>query len=305
MAHVIRVVVSCTERKRVAPQPFLRAAELTRVSFDSRIAMWLERISAAQRTHRALDLYQGEHWATARKLVEDSPAEVWVASAGYGLLNANARLASYGATFASGQPDSIMLAGSGIALDREREAWWKSLQIHASAGRCDASLMSLATDGPVIVAASRPYLAAMEQDLLDAAAQPGSFVSIATIGPVPATLQDLRTAGSGIFTTVLGGSMLGVSTRLASKIVECIDEADLTRDAVNELTEKLMAKASPLVNYGRLPLTDEEVSSFVAKALKADSPPSCSALLRSMRDSGVACEQSRFRRLYWATRGAQ
>ena len=97
--------------------------------------------------------------------------------------------------------------------------------------------------------------------------------------------------------------MQAVSIRLASKIVECIDETELTRDAVNELTSKLMATASPLVNYGRSPLTDEEVSSFVAKALKADGPISCSALLRTMRDSGMACEQSRFRRLYWATRG--
>ena len=130
MARVIRVVVSCTERKSVPPLPFMRAAKLTRRSFESRIAMWLERVSAAPPTHSAVDLYQGEHWAVARALIERSAAEVWVASAGYGLVSARAQLASYGATFASGQTDSVMLSNAGPALNEERSKWWQALQTH-------------------------------------------------------------------------------------------------------------------------------------------------------------------------------
>jgi hypothetical protein len=65
---------------------------------------------------------------------------------------------------------------------------------------------------------------------------------------------------------------------------------------------KLMSESTPLVVHGRSTLTDEQVSSFVAKALAVDDPPTCSALLRELRDAGMACEQSRFRHLYWAVR---
>ena len=97
--------------------------------------------------------------------------------------------------------------------------------------------------------------------------------------------------------------MQAVSIRLAAKIVESIGETEMTHGAVADLTTRLMADAAPLERYSRSPLTDDEVSAFVASALRTDSPPSCSALLRIMRDAGMACEQSRFRRVYQATRG--
>lgn len=298
---MIHVVVSCTERKSVPPLASLRASELTRESFDKRVASWIDRISAAVPTHAATDLYQGEHWAVARELIACNRVEVWVGSAGFGLVNARTRIASYAATFASGQADSITLSPSTAGRNAERSTWWHALQHRTSHGRA-TSLASLADDGPLIIAASRPYLAAMEQDLLDADSQAGSRLIVSTTGPVPSGLEHLRTPGTGKLRTILGGSMQAISIRLAAKIVQTIDEVDLTHEAAANLTARLMAEAAPLERHSRSPLSDDQVSAYIASALRTDTPPSCTALLRMMRDAGMACEQSRFRRLYQETR---
>lgn len=297
---MIHVVVSCTERKSVPPLGPLRASKLTRRSFNQRVQSWVELISATAPTIEATDLYQGEHWAVARDLVDTACAEVWVASAGYGLVNARTLIAPYAATFAPRQVDSIMLSTGSATMDEERSTWWRALQ--RGANRAHVSIEALAADGPLLIAASRPYLAAMEQDLLDADSVRGRRIVLTTAGPVPTRVQHLRTPATGKLRTILGGSLQAVSVRLASRIVQSIDEVDLTHSSVVDLTVGLMAQASPLESFSRSSLSDDEVSAYISNALRTDSPPSCSALLRAMRDGGTACEQSRFRRLYLAAK---
>lgn len=299
---MIHVVVSCTERKSAPAAPSLRVSELTRDGFDLRIASWLERIGSETPTLRAADLYQGEHWAVTRDLIADSRVKVWVASAGYGLVHVQTLLAPYAATFSSRQADSITLATSPTAVDSQRRAWWRTLREHSWQGN-GQSMAALSVDGPILVAASRSYLAAMRDELVEAEAQSPGRVVLTTTGAVPGELRHLRTAATGALRGVLGGSMQAVSVRLAAKIVDNIAESELTYETALNLTARLMAGASPLVRHARSPLTDAEVSAYIANALNTAKPPTCTALLRTMRDAGFACEQERFRRLYLATTG--
>jgi hypothetical protein len=156
----------------------------------------------------------------------------------------------------------------------------------------------LSSEGPVIVAASRPYLIAMERELHAAALVSPGRVVLSTVGDVPSTLRPLNTPGDGSLRTVLGGSMQAVTVRLAARIAESIDESSLTMDAASELTRALMAQARPLDRFSRRALSDREVTQFIRQALETAGPRSCSALLRELRDAGMACEQSRFRTLY-------
>ena len=302
MTTLIHVVVSCTERKSAPALPSLRASELTRDGFDLRIASWLERIGTATPTLRAADLYQGEHWAVTLDLIADSRVKVWVASAGYGLVDVQTLVAPYAATFSSRQADSVTLATSPTAVDSERREWWRTLRERSSRGS-GRSMAALGADGPILVAASRSYLAAMSDELVEAEAQSFGRLVLTTTGAVPGELRHLRTAATGALRGVLGGSMQAVSVRLAAKIVQDIAESELTYETASNLTERLMAGASPLERHSRSPLTDGQVSAYIANALNTANPPSCTALLRIMRDAGLACEQARFRHLYLATRG--
>ena len=50
--------------------------------------------------------------------------------------------------------------------------------------------------------------------------------------------------------------------------------------------------------YDRKPLTDEEVKRFIRGKLRANPKARHSPLLRSLRESGQACEQKRFKNLF-------
>jgi hypothetical protein len=297
----IHVLVSCTGRKRLQPLPSLRASRLTRVNAEARAASWLDRIAAARPVLPAADLYQGEHWGIARRMIADDRVKVWIASAGYGLVDPHTLLAPYAATFSAGQADSITLAVSFAEADTERRQWWRSLRAHSP--QCDTrSLVDLVSEGPVLVATSRSYLAAMSDELLEADAQTPGRLVLTTIGAVPVQLRHLRTPATGALRTVLGGSMQAISIRTAERIIRDVDGNCLTHATATDLLERLMAKAQPPEHPARSRLTDGEISAFIEAAL-GDDAWSRTALLRGLRDAGMACEQARFRRLYDITKG--
>jgi hypothetical protein len=275
---------------------------LPATNLSDRLATWVDRLDNVQRTITARDLYQGEHWAVARDIADRSGVEVWVASAGYGLVAIDTMIESYQATFAGHQTESVILPSTSRSMDDDRSKWWRGLQDRGSSA--GVTISELSSEGPVIVSASRPYLIAMERELHAAALASPGRVMLSTVGDVPSTLRSLNTPGDGSLRTVLGGSMQAVTVHLAAKIVESIDESSLTMDAASELTLALMAQARPLDRFNRRALSDREVTQFIRKAIQTGGPRSGSSLLRELRDAGMACEQSRFRRLYNDARAA-
>ena len=56
---------------------------------------------------------------------------------------------------------------------------------------------------------------------------------------------------------------------------------------------------------GRQKMTDDDVRDFIRQALMRDPRAAQTKLLRSLRDTGRACEQARFKRLFIEVRGRQ
>ena len=145
------IVAACSQRKRLPPPAALRLRELAGLPFDQRAAAWTERLRSAETaTCRAADLYAGAHWSRTLDAVETARrhidrVELWVASAGYGLVSAEAWLKPYSASFASGARDSVW---QGID-DGERPTclrdWWASVSERRLAdlvtGDADAALV--------------------------------------------------------------------------------------------------------------------------------------------------------------------
>jgi hypothetical protein len=297
---VVHVVMSCSDRKSVGPVPELRVSSLPNGTLDFRLSTWIDRLSHARPQTLARLLYQGEHWTVGRALLERRGVSVWIASAGYGLISAEAPIASYQATFAGGQPESVIGPLSGSVGDAGRASWWQGLQSRPE--RDGPILVELAVDGPIVIAASRSYLVAMEQEIVEAASRSPGRVIVATTGHVPSKLRGLRTPGDGRLRAVLGGSMQALNARLAARIAELGDDDSINNQSANDLTRELMTSAPPMDRYARESLSDHEVAAFIQDALVSLGPTSCSVLLRRLRDQGMACEQSRFRTIYHEAR---
>ncbi|ANP53588.1 hypothetical protein AVL59_32205 [Streptomyces griseochromogenes] len=291
----LTLVVTCTDRKAAVPETELQARQLPAGPVTERAALWSERINSAAHTHSLAELYRGDHWTQARRLREAAAqagfkADVWVASAGLGLQPVSASAPSYAATFSTRHADSVATTAEDGAL------WWSQLQERT--GR--ATLQELGKASPVLLVLSEIYAKAMEAELralADVASEAllfGGGEQIAGIQRVPADAGLRRT---------LGGTLTSLNVRMAATWFQHCQDGQLTSTATSDSWNKWAASESRPEQHNRRPMTDEQVISFIRKETLSHPGISRTRLLRLLRDSGQACEQSRFANLYVKTMG--
>ena len=273
---------------------------------------WLRAIGAPSRSPRcaARDLYCGSHWVgvlalaeTAESLAGVSSCDLWVCSAGYGLVHATEQIASYAATFARGQDDSVR---------GDHAAWWESLaKWKRSNQRRPRSVATLARRDPeavIIVIASSGYVSAMRDDLVDARALLSDssrlLISSATsrAQSKSANMKDLERNILPVRSQIRLMSADAPSSRGLVNVhaVRHLLQSNCWQDCATATTElehvqrELGADKMP----ERKPMSDEQVLTFIRGELKKDGRATKTRLLRALRDSNKACEQSRFGALF-------
>lgn len=151
----IHLIVTCTRRKTVAAGDAIFPDER---DVERAYGIWLERLTQARRgapPMTAGDLYTGQHWSRAVAAAARNDAEMWVISAGLGLLHVSDPVVPYEATFSS--------------MPFSHSRLWESLTTQPPAERRSDSLRTLMQARPddrFVVAASPVYLRAVESDLL-------------------------------------------------------------------------------------------------------------------------------------------
>ncbi|MEV0769600.1 hypothetical protein [Nocardia salmonicida] len=299
----IHVVVTCANRKRqIVPEHF-RLQNLNLEAPEKRCAAWLKRLSAGSPTIAATDMYAGEHWRVAKDLPDaaGSSANLWVSSAGYGLIPAVAPIHAYAATFASGQPDSV--ATNSDAARR----WWFELSKWggpcAGEPRSFAALAERDPNSVIIAVMSDAYLRACSHDLKEAAARLADAENISVFGPQGncSEIDDLIVPVTAALRPAVGGSLQALNVRAADNILRTARESGtpLRRSLLIKLISDATAAAP--ADAGRRPagmrLADEDVRAFI-RAHISDGPTSATKLLRVLRNSGLSCEQARFKALF-------
>ncbi|MEU1427346.1 hypothetical protein ABZ412_09755 [Nocardia sp. NPDC005746] len=299
----IHVVVTCANRKRWIVPEHLRLQNLNVEAPEKRCAAWLERLSTGSPTITATSMYAGEHWQVARNLPETlgSSATLWVNSAGYGLIPAVAPIHPYAATFANGQPDSVATTS-----DAARR-WWFDLSKWegpcAGEPRSFAALAERNPDSVIIAVMSDAYLRACSRDLKEAAARLVDAENISVFGPPRSCsdIDDLIVPVTAALRPSVGGSLQALNVRAADHVLRVARESGtpLRRSLLIKLISNATAAAP--ADPGRRPvgmkLADEDVRAFIREHI-SDGPTSATKLLRSLRDSGLSCEQARFKALF-------
>lgn len=304
----IRVVVTCSDRKRIRIPTDLQLRSVPQATQDVRCEAWVERLQWMGISDVvAADLYCGDHWFVARSLPGMfAGLELWVASAGYGLIPASARIKPYAATFAPGHADSVVVreADSGAR-------WWHSLGGWAGpvagAPRSLAQLAAMDPKAPMLVVASAVYTGALASDILEArtALADREAVAVVSIGVPPSSgLYDLVIPADARLQAELGGARQSLNVRLARRLLDATNGL-VCQGALRTAARELMEAAPPPPRYHRTPRTDYEVRRDIAAALRRAPGASYSKLLRRYRDQGFACEQQRFRALFNAVVGGR
>src|SRR6516162_2406280 len=165
----VHAIVTCSNRKSRPIPAHLRLGQIPGPSPRRRARAWTTRLSQTDCTSQvtAVELYAGEHWSVARRFPTlNQPGEdirLWVCSAGYGLLPAEAMIMPYYATLTPRRPDSVPGTAS---------AWWSLLSgWHGPAPGYPRSICALVAADPAAVfmfVLSKSYLHACEADIASA-----------------------------------------------------------------------------------------------------------------------------------------
>jgi len=302
----LHVVVTCSNRKRTRTPQRLRLSDLREQRPAQRFAAWTRRLTTdASELRPALDMYAGEHWQVARRLssvVATRSATLWICSAGYGLIPAQALIRPYAATFSAGEADSVAASRTGVQDWWQRLGAWPGPDPHQP-----RSFTELAHRDPaasILAVLSEAYQRACANDLLTAAGQLHANSQLSVLGPPQAApeLADLLVPVTATVRLAVGGSLQALNVRVAEHLLGTADANN--RDALRSHADTLAQSASRL-GIGSVDrsagerLDDHEVRTYIQSRL-ADGPHSATRLLRELRASGRSCEQRRFATLYAA-----
>lgn len=304
--RAVHVIVTCTNRKMLTVPQELRLDSVKARDNSQRAQRWTARLAGAADTPLipAQDLYAGEHWMIARGLpglVGHARARLWVCSAGYGLIPADALIRPYAATF-SGWHDRVLGGPDGA------RRWWTALSNwEGPAAGQPRTLGGLAASDPsaaFLLALSASYLDACRDDIAAAVqtvADPDAVMVISAGTRYPNSAIAALVPADARMQAFLGGTRQALNARIAAHLLAAGISGRV--EAARCMTRLLDAQP-PVTRYQRKKLTDEEVTKMIVCSLAKTPGMSASRLLREFRDAGYACEQSRFAHLHSLVTGA-
>ena len=309
MSQIVNIVVTCTKQKTLEPPVGLQLRNVKGQTQRSRAVSWNKTLQKSKvQQISARDLYAGDHWAVARDLSACGTASrdirVWVISAGYGLVSIDQEMCPYSATFSNPHPDTVILSESSDSPARQKSKWWNEVINLPWSGRRIRGLRDLAEKyptAPLIIAASKNYLDAVQDDLTAAAMKLNDLNQLAVISAGTDKLSGLP--GSLIpadarLQHYVGGVRRSLNVRLARYLLEQTRRGKLSASRIRSLVEPLLEAAPALQKFDRTPMTDDEVRSFILQRMQQEDRVSHTRLLRKLRADGKACEQKRFRDLF-------
>ncbi len=275
----LALVVSCTNSKTLPVSPGLRVADLA--TGCGRFQHWQERLESAQDRQPLRSLYAGAQWTASLDLEMHAKGlgfevDLWVLSAGLGLVRSTTVAPAYAASFAPGV-DAVAGTAAG------RRAWWQSLSgqgwsFDALNEECDEMLVVLA---PTYLDVVMPDLRELQDEKVTVVSSRRDYLVHSSTGLRPA----------------LGASAMTLNARAAAALLGLAAGDPLASDVVRARWEQWASQNVRGASVVRRVATDDEVIAFIESGLSGPHA-SRSALLAAFRAHGRACEQSRFQRMY-------
>jgi hypothetical protein len=296
----VSLVVACSQRKHIAPRPELRLASLD-LDPERRVKEWTKRIERveAPRFH-AEELYAGDHWHAATEAFRHvqrytSAAELWVISAGYGLISGRKLVKSYSATFANGSPDSVWRGVSEGDRQRRLSDWWGGLPHEATLAELLDRHMQR-----VIVAAGTTYVEALSDELAALMQQQPEVTDRLSIISAGTHHNGFVLPVTGAFRAAVGGTDAALNARVLALLAADAPNHGFSHSAMESVLRDLAQSLPATIRPSGDRLSDREVCREI-RALRRWRPEiSRTAALRELRARHLACEQGRFASL-WAS----
>ena len=302
--HLRRVLIltNCTSRKRHPAPLKLRARSLPRATYKTVSREWVRRVRNAPSEYVAGDLYCGRAVAETIRAASAVSGSVAFISAGVGVVSQCDLIPTYSLTVSSALPDSI----EARLVERfDAREWWKALtDAMGVSGRLRQFILEHEA-ALILVALPKGYLEMIQEELIGLPASVQRTLRI--LGPrraqdVPTALRsqwlpydsrldDPKTGSNGTTADFPSRALRHFTTEI---LIGCPHGSVKTHQS---RVETALAAFRPYVRPRGATAADGQLLSAIRRLWRRHKGHR-SRMLRDLRTSfGLACEQSRFRRL--------
>lgn len=290
------VITICTFRKRARPEFGSTPASLSIDSQSVVQAAWIGKVQTLPADTAAGNLYAGRGFGLAANAAKIAGAKLYILSAGLGLVAADRKVPLYGLTVSAGNSESV---AARVVGDFDAAAWFSGLLSSPLSDRWVDALGP--SSGRILIALTRPYAEMVGESL--SALGPEVLARLRIFGvslaPVlPVSLHPALAPYDARLDTILPGTRSDFSQRALHHFVGLVaGDGEQGRDADYAAVANALDKVTAPARPRRPRRTDAEILEMIRSRLQ--SQLGIARILRALRDEeGVACEQSRFSRLY-------
>lgn len=307
MSNII-LITTCTNGKNSDSKTILSLSQfsLGRTPSNVLINSWCNALNNAistSATVSAENLYKGGHWATAKTILKQYPVDLWVLSAGLGLIHHKDKVIPYKATFAVGYEESIPSYSHEFIGKSFHRTWWKEISerscFKSQHPTSITELMKKNSRDFYVICGSPDYINAIELDVingLEYLVNAKKQLLIITSRKINNRLQGYLFKTNQKMAHWLKSNMLILNISMAKYIIgEFVSNKS---DDLNEISLHISEQLSDLpereIKKG-IRRSPEDVNHFILKMMHQEPGISATHALRKFRDAGNSFEEKRFR----------
>ena len=299
------VVTTCTGRKRADPEISLSAHNLPTGSLEFLGKEWRERISEAKPSGQAQDIYCGRSITEAITASSLLSCNLIIVSAGLGFVDSDSGIPAYSLTLSEGYADSL---GPKISSATWRPSeWWSEVSKGHFGSRSLVDFMDANPNSIVLMALSTSYAKMISNEFEKLTLEQTSRIRIFGYS----LLDILPNCVSGAVMPFDGrldgpqsskpGTMSDFSSRALSVFSEMVIEGVVSLKSADLDAATVSAHISEWAYPERLKRTkmsDIEILKVINEHWDDVDGLSSKMLTYLRRKLGIACEQSRFSKLF-------
>lgn len=258
----IQVIVTCAANKTVEIPTELQFGKLPTLPVEESVKEWVQRLkSTPSNLIKMIDLYKGGYWNIVKDLYQNPKVDnVWVLSAGYGIINANREVKPYAIALKDNSFDSIKLNTQNQS-NKSYSQWWDNITKLRKSNL--TSIYNTSPDDIFIIYASFEYMKAIYNDIKNIIYKPNVLVISPDTKIKEFTPHILNT--NLRLRSFLGGNKMTVSPLTVKHLVENIENIGYTKEKINNYFEKIISEQPPLppMNPIRKKLSDVDFINLI------------------------------------------
>lgn len=294
------VVTACSKGKSVEPDPALRAAALQSGDVASVARRWAQLVASADNRLPARALYQGRAFREAELAARPLAADIYVISAGLGIVSADCAIPSYSLTVVAGADNILARLEPAPSCP---SAWWRELR--RETGTLSFGDLFGSSSGPILLAGGSSYLSMIAHEFDELGAGELARLRLFTAASRPAIPRLLEPFTMPYDRRLEGlpgrsGTLSDFAQRALRHFAEVIipDHPEGSAGDHAAAVDVVLAQAEAPVRRRGTSMSDEAIVALIRTNWhRADGKSA--AMLRLLRDSfQVACEQARFKKLF-------